>query len=54
MLPHPLKGTGQPCAFTENVLATPKSLLDCMTAGEKPSASSLAITVDQRVPAATR
>ncbi len=54
VLPQPLKGTGQPCAFTENVLATPKSLLDCMTAGEKPSASRLAITVDQRAPAATR
>ena len=28
-------GTGQPCALTLNVEATPKSLLDCMTAGEK-------------------
>jgi hypothetical protein len=54
VLPQPLKGTGQPCALTENVLATPKSLFDCITAGEKPSASSLAMTVDQRVPAATR
>ncbi|EJZ21547.1 hypothetical protein RCCGEPOP_09379 [Rhizobium sp. Pop5] len=54
VLPQPLNGTGQPCALTEKVLATPKSLLDCMTAGEKPMASSLAITVDQRVPAATR
>ena len=40
MLPQPLKGTGHPCAFTANVLATPKSLLDCITAGEKPIASS--------------
>jgi hypothetical protein len=39
VVPPPLKVTGQPCAFTENVLATPKSLLDCMTAGEKPTAS---------------
>jgi hypothetical protein len=54
VLPHPLNVTGQPCALTENVLATPKSLLDCMTTGEKPSASSRSMTVDQRVPAATR
>ena len=37
-------GTGQPCALTQNVLATPKSAFDCMTAGEKPSGSSVAIT----------
>jgi hypothetical protein len=54
VLPHPLKGTGHPWAFTANVLATPKSLLDCMTAGENPSASSFAMTPDQRAPAATR
>lgn len=54
VLPQPLNGTGQPWALTANVLATPKSLFDCITAGEKPIASSRAITVDQRVPAATR
>ena len=54
VLPQPLNGTGQPCALTENVLATPKSLFDCITAGEKPIASSLAMTTDQRVPAPTR
>jgi hypothetical protein len=54
VLPQPLNGTGQPWALTQNVLATPKSLLDCMTAGEKPIASSLLITVDQRTPAPTR
>src|SRR5262245_22656413 len=54
VLPHPLKGTGHPCAFTENVLATPKSLLDCMTAGEKPIASSFVMIVDHRAPALTR
>lgn len=37
----PLNGIGQSCALTANVLATPKSLFDCITAGEKPIASSL-------------
>ena len=37
-------GAGQPWALTENVLATPKSLLDCMTEGEKPMGSSAEIT----------
>ena len=54
VVPPPLNGTGQPCALTENVLATPKSLLDCITAGEKPIASSFLMTVDQRTPAPTR
>jgi hypothetical protein len=27
-------GTGQPCALTQNVLATPKSLFDCITPGK--------------------
>ena len=47
-------GTGQPWALTANVLATPKSLFDCMTVGEKPIASSLAMTSFQRAPARTR
>jgi len=54
VVPPPENGTGHPCALTEYVLATPKSLLDCITAGEKPTASSFWITVDQRTPAPTR
>jgi hypothetical protein len=37
--------------LTEKVLATPKSWFDCITAGEKTSGSSAAITVRHRVPA---
>ena len=47
-------GTGQPWALTDSVAATPKSWFDCMTAGEKPAASSAPITCRQRAPAATR
>ena len=37
MEPNGPKGTGQPCALTDSVAATPKSWFDCITAGEKPS-----------------
>src|SRR3954468_4854996 len=47
-------GTGQPCELTQNVLPTPKSWLDCITAGESPSGSSLRITCAQVAPAPTR
>ena len=46
-------GAGQPWALTENVAATPKSWLDCITAGEKPAGSSAPITCRQRAPGAT-
>ena len=38
----------------QNVLPTPKSLLDCITAGEKPRGSRLRITSDQRFAADVR
>jgi hypothetical protein len=47
-------GTGQPWALTQNVLPTPKSLLDCITAGEKPFGSSTRMTSHQRFPADVR
>ena len=46
-------GAGQPWALTENVAATPKSWLDCITTGEKSSGSSAAITWRHRAPGAT-
>src|SRR5215467_15993867 len=54
VLPKGPYGTGQPCALTQNVLPTPKSLFDCITAGENPALSSVAITSRQVVPADAR